>query len=248
LKVLHIGDKDTYALVSDVGGTVLEWVCEGEKLIFPEHKVGEKSRGGSPICFPFFGPSPFEGIPQHGWLRHQTLTVFGETENSVVLIGKNDRLPSFKWLLDYRIIIGIGPTGRLIMRLKAERLEDGEYLDLPVNPGFHPYFISDPAKFAIAQCLARVGENVVSNFPKKSVRINVADPLLVKSGKRTVLIKLGGDYTVESCLTLWSDDPEKYFCLEPVLKYPATLMDPDRGRFLKPGEKLEMICSFEVVG
>lgn len=245
--MLHIGNRYTYAVISDVGGTVVEWVCEGEKLIFPERKVGEKSRGGIPICFPFFGPSPFEGIPQHGWLRHQTLTVIEEDGNSIALVGKNDRLPSFNWLLDYKISISIGPMGRLTIKLEAERLDDGEFYALPINPGFHPYFISDPAKFAIAKCLARVGESVISDFPKQSMRIDFADPLLVKSGRKTVLIELGGDYTAESCLTLWSDDPAQYFCLEPVLKYPATLQDPDRGKFLKPGGKLEMACYFSVV-
>lgn len=246
MKIIHIGNRHTYAKVSGVGGTVLEWVCDGENLIFPERKVGEKSRGGIPICFPFFGSSPFEGIPKHGWLRRQTLTVLEEAGNSVILAGKNDRLPSFNWLLAYKVSVSIGPKGRLTMKLEAERLEDGEYYALPINPGFHPYFLSDPA-FPIANCLARVGKSVISDFPKQSVRIDFAEPILVKSGKRTVLIGTGG-YTVGSCLTLWSDDPNQYFCLEPVLRYPATLQDPDRGIFLQPGDKLKMICSLEVVG
>lgn len=92
-----IGNNDVYAVVSSVGGTVKEFVYHGENLIFQDRMVGDKSRGGIPICFPFFGKpiERFSGISQHGWLRHQELELHEGTQNCVVFGGENEITEEF---------------------------------------------------------------------------------------------------------------------------------------------------------
>jgi galactose mutarotase-like enzyme len=245
-KILGIGDTRAEVAL-DKGGMVTQFVYHGNKIIFPERSAGEKSRGGIPICFPFFGASPFEGIPKHGFLRRQTLAVIKEAENVIRLEGQNERLPSFPWIVRYEIDVIVLSDGQLIIQLRAERLNDGEKSDMPINPGFHPYFVSDSRVNYVAKCLARVGETVITEFPKASVKIPLARPLLARSAGRTVEMEIGGGFNADSCVTLWSDNPDQYFCVEPVLRYPDLLRDEERGRFLKQGDKLEMGFRLEVV-
>lgn len=226
----------------------MRWVHNGKDLIFPEQKMGDKSRGGIPITFPFFGSSPFETIPKHGWLRHQTLEVAKQEEDHVVLVGQNEKTTSFEWLLKYRVSILMRSEDALTINLEVERIDDGEHYDTPVNPGFHPYFISDPRAYAVAHSLARVGEKVISEFPLKSARIPAADPILIRSGEKTVRMELLGSFDTDSILTLWSDEPTKYFCVEPVLQSPDRYQDADKGKFLKPGNKLEISLQLSFVG
>ncbi|MFA5961285.1 MAG: hypothetical protein WC848_01210 [Parcubacteria group bacterium] len=248
-----IGDKSTYAVISSTGATVKEFVYHGKNLIYPERMVGEKSRGGIPICFPFFG-KPIEALssfPRHGWLRHQVLQLYWDVPNQVVFVGKNEVTKEFPWKLKYLVTISINPlAGSLTLKLAIERLRDGEYFRAPINPGFHPYFCSDfskPPRHSIAKCLARVGSHVLTDFKKESEIIVVDSPILVKSGERTLSMELSGDFNSASQLTLWSDNADEYFCVEPILTHPNAFADPENGKFLSEGEKSEMVMRLTVV-
>lgn len=248
-----IGDKSTYAVISSIGATVKEFVYHGKNLIYPEMMVGEKSRGGIPICFPFFG-KPIEALssfPRHGWLRHQELELCQDTPNQIIFVGKNDLTEEFPWKLKYAVTISINPlTGLLELKLVTERLLDGQYFSAPINPGFHPYFCSDfskPPRHTIARCLARVGSNVLTNFEKESRIIIVDNPILIKSGGQTLSMELRGDFNPASQLTLWSDNADEYFCVEPLLTHPNIFAEPEGGKFINMGEKLEMVMRLAVV-
>lgn len=248
-----IGSKDTYAIISSIGAAVKEFVYRGKNFIYPERMIGEKSRGGIPICFPFFG-KPIEALssfPRHGWLRHQELRLHQDTPNQIVLTGRNRITKEFPWKLRYVVTISIDPrVGYLALKLVTERLRDGEYFRAPINPGFHPYFCSDlsrPPRHSIARCLARVGPCVLADFKKESEIIVVDNPILIKSGEGTLKMELNGDFNSTSQLTLWSDNADKYFCVEPILTHPNVFAKPEGGKFLREGEKLEMVMSLAVV-
>lgn len=244
-----IGNKKTFAVVSSLGGIVTKFVWNGSPIIYPERAVGEKSRGGIPVCFPFFGKSEeFYEIPKHGWLRNEELTLVHEAEMCVVFYGRRKADRWYPWSLEYEISVSIDPALGLTIRLFSKRLHDGNHLTAPINPGFHPYFLSDSSENHFVKCMARVGSKVVTDFCKESNKIIVADPILVKSGEKTVKIILGEAFSSDSCLTLWSDDPDKYFCVEPVLTHPSKFFGhSDKGKFLRPNEIIEMACALRVV-
>ena len=250
-----IGNNNVFAVVSSVGATVKRFVRDGKELIFPERMVGDKFRGGIPICFPFFGKpiEAFSSFPRHGWLRHQELELYlyRDTSDQVVFVGENEVTEEFPWKLKYAVTISIDPmAGFLMLELVVERLLDGEYFRAPINPGFHPYFCSDfskPPKYSIAKCLARVGSRVLTDFKKESEIITVDNPILVKSGERTLNMELGGDFNSASQLTLWSDNADEYFCVEPILMHPNVFAELEGGKFLSEGEKSEMVMTLRLV-
>jgi galactose mutarotase-like enzyme len=250
----RIGNDETFATVSSVGATVQEFVCKGEQIVFPFRAVGEKMRGGIPICFPFFGlpPDSMKSFRRHGWLRHQELNLVDRSDvgmtslgkNEVVFEGENEPTKEYPWRLKYKITAKIFET-RLVLKLVTTRLKDGEYFQAPINPGFHPYFLSDQ-KNLVAPCLARIGQDVIANFPKESQRILVDEEILIRSGDQNVKMGLGGDFNHLSCLTLWSDNDWNYFCVEPVLTDPNQFAQ-EGGRFLKEGETSKLIFSLGVI-
>lgn len=244
-----IGSRESHAVISSVGATINTFVYRGENLIYPEGKIGEKSRGGIPICFPFFGKPPknFSDIPQHGWLRKQELNLIEESEAYVVFSGVNERTSEFPWSLEYQIRVGILPTGCLMLNLITKRIKDGESRKAPINPGFHPYFCSNRSDDLVTKCTARIGSDVVTKFHKESVKTSVAEPILVRSGSRTLKMVLCGDFSYDSSLTLWSDNAEEYFCVEPVLTHPDLFNKPRGGKFLGEMEQSEMTMYLVVV-
>lgn len=248
--IITIGNENVYAVVSLIGATVKEFVCHGENLIYPARLFNEKSRGGIPICFPFFGKSTdeFSGIPQHGWLRNQELELVEQSDIHVQLTGENEPTKEFPWKLKYFITITVdSEENSLLMELVVTRLADGEYFSAPINPGFHPYFCSDQLN-AIAYGMANVGNgNIITDFPEQSVKIPVGNPILIKSGTRIIEMVLEGDFSASSCLTLWSDNIEEYFCVEPVLTHPRVFSKLEGGEFLDEGERLEMVCFLKVI-
>lgn len=247
-----IGDDKFYAVVSSIGATVKRLVYNGENLIFPDKVISDKSRGGIPICFPFFGKpiKALSSFPRHGWLRHQKLKLNGYAPNQVMFIGENEVTENFPWKLKYAVTVSIDPANSsLTLGLVTERLNDDEYFNAPINPGFHPYFCSDsskPSQHSIAKCMARVGSCVLTDFKKESEKVAVDSPILIKSGKRTVNMQLRGDFNSDSQLTLWSDNADEYFCVEPILTHPDVFAEPG-GKFLREGEKSEMTMRLTVV-
>lgn len=242
--IKRIGNEAVYAVVSPVGATVHEFVVNGNNIIFQPRPVGDKSRGGIPICFPFFSspPESMSDIPKHGWLRHEELRLVEESDIHVVFEGENEKRESYPWKLKYRITISISSLMKqLRLRLVTTRLDDGCDLRAPINPGFHPYFcskIDDP----IVKCIAKVGSQAVTDFRKESRLVFAEYPILIRSGDQTVQMALDGDFDAYSMLTLWSDDPERYFCVEPIPGHPGNFNVPSTGRFLREGEEFELIC------
>lgn len=243
------GDK-SYAIISSVGGTVQRFAHDGKEIIFPFITVGDKSRGGIPICFPFFGPPAerFSTIPQHGWLKNEKLDLIGQSRTGVVFFGANEKTAAFPWLLEYQVAINIRSDG-LNINLVARRLEDGHHLRLPVNPAFHPYFWSNPPTetCCIAKCRAKVGADIITAYSKKSWRSKVGSPIFINSGVQTVEMILGGSFNENSSLTHWSDNPDAYFCTEPKLTDEIVFDDPDAGSFLGKNETIEISMRLAVV-
>jgi galactose mutarotase-like enzyme len=255
LKQIEIKKKNSRAIVSSVGGTVVEFVHQDTDIVYPQtivKKRGEmKNRGGIPICFPFFGPPKpgFRRLGQHGWLRNEELAVVSTSRNSVVFEGENRYRKTYPWRVRYRVTVSMIEDGLLETKLRVTRKKDGVVSKAPINPAFHPYFASsfeDRARIVDIDTSNHLFSAGIEVHPNGRARILPApDGILINLGLKTVRMSLGGDFSRGSCLVLWSDSG-KYFCVEPVLGDPDSFNTPN-GIYLKEKEWLTIVCLLRVV-
>lgn len=236
---LEMGE-DRFAEISPIGGTTLRFVWDGLDIIYPFFITKEgKQRGGIPICFPFFGPAPaeFSEIFQHGWLRHEELTLEGNGAKTFLSLvgagGKKSRI-CYPWLLDYRVNFILDHWGLKII-LKVRRLNDGIVRRSPVNPAFHPYISN------LGNAVAKANGVSISSFEKKSQRFPFSREAIADLGKIRVKIISDG-FRRGSFFNSWSDLSEKYFCLESVFS-PPEYFNTRNGEFLQIDEIMEVSLS-----
>lgn len=241
----RIGSDEVYAVVSSKGGTVKEFVWFGKNIIYPEFQDGDKSRGGIPICFPFFSKMPgrFDALQRHGWLRHQELELMADSNTYVIFHGRNEATEIYPWELMYDVKVFFNEFG-LNLNLVVQRLRDRQAPLAPINPGFHPYFSSHGSNRTGHS--AFVGSKEISDFRKESARVDAADMVFIDSGEWRSCMRLNDGFGPQSILTLWSDRPEEYFCVEPVLTDPAVAATAN-GTFLREEEVLEISCCINYV-
>lgn len=118
---------------------------EAEDLLFvSEHAFyapGKATKGGIPVCWPWFGPSPTEGGPGHGFVRASQWDVLHSEQNddgsTMVILGiKTDSNTEF-WphACDVKLEITVGTS--LNIALITENQTDH---DITINQAFHTYF------------------------------------------------------------------------------------------------------------
>lgn len=229
-----VKDEKNYIFVSETGGTVTNLVLNGFPIIYPQKIIGEKLRGGIPICFPFFGPpkSRYSSIRQHGWLRDEILNCI-KSNSTLSFEGKSLGREDYPWHMHYRIDFTLTKEGVFRAILFMERLKDGVFGRAPVNPGFHPYF-SNLGKRSVF-----LNGKEKTSFSQSSEIINIRENLIIDLGKTKVELSLEGDFGEQSCFVLWSDS-EDYFCVEPVMQYPSYFATK-KGKFLDEEESLTLI-------
>lgn len=229
--------------ISSRGGMVTGWKYKGADII-PELHQKENStslRGGVPICFPFFGPSPegMKNIPQHGWLRNEELSgkIVEEAENKTVVQFSKESAPTeeYPWKLRYTIIHTLAENGVETI-LEVERLEDRQKEDAPINPAFHPYF-------AIEQDGQTKIDGVEPNFSPKDYGIDITDNTDITISTQGGLVKMQTKGFGK--VWIWSDDAENYACIEPVIQEPTKFNTPE-GKFLTPREKNQIMMRLTI--
>ena len=230
------------------GAHVWSWrqpKANGEVLFMQEHPPwGKEVHGGIPICWPWFGAPPKEGLPKHGLVRYATWKCTKrDGESGVVFeLDSNDATRAL-WPHDFHLEVEVRTDGdgRLIVRL-TETNTGKEAFESAW--GFHPYF-----RVADAERVAVDGERQ----PRPSVLVHTT---AAEKGRRRTLTDLvsGRVITVESsdnedwmvwnpgvdrtplCKTLGPDEWKRFYCIEPCTLAP---------RPLAPGQSRthEMICT-----
>ena len=221
--------------ISKTGGTILSWTVDGQEIIpklFKKinQKTGKTSyRGGMPICFPFFGPSPegMENIPQHGWLRNSKGSILKINDNQVSVAHENDPTEEYPWKLEVGFNCQITDNS-LEITLAITRLSDGQQSPAPINPAFHPYFTINK------NSQSKVDHQEI-NFSSKDYGLDITDDsnIIIDTKAGPVKMTTKGF----SKLWVWSDNPEKYGCLEPVLDDPKKF-NTEAGTFLDENNTL----------
>lgn len=206
--------RSTEAVISSLGGTVLSFKVGGKDILYP-YAMNEdgKARGGCPICAPWFGKTEF-GEKKHGFLRNlEANEVRREGEDSIVFSFSHEGISEYPWGIEYHLIVSV-VSGMLKMFLTTKRIDDGLFNSAPVNLAFHPYFALNGGRISVTEGRT----TYVDCFSEQSTSIETGNPsVLIENGKSQIVMSFGGSTDERSRLVFWSDNKEKYACIEPVL-------------------------------
>jgi len=230
------------AIISDEFPTPISWNVDGREIILPEQLLlinnEEMKRGGIPICFPNFGPATYNGteIRRHGFLRDTKALLRSQTGSKLMLHGKvADYGLSYDIIASFQVNNLGAPT---LIQTLATRSTSGK--DMPICLAFHPYF--------------KINRKYL-NFIKDGVGMDMNlfnDSSLLQAKKfgfhNTFEIRLDEDLSVEmTCLgdfetgqqqvCIWSDSPNQYICIEPIM-HDHKLFGTPQGCFVGGKEKI----------
>ncbi len=239
---LHtIENGKTQAIVSSLGGTVTSFKVAGKDIFYPWREIGARARGGCPICAPWFSKSA-RG-PQHGHLRDMEAVRYESIGHSAIsLFFRRRGDAGYPWQIDYVTTVSIGYNGVMSLKLRIERGKDGISDPAPILPGFHPYFAcADASKVTI-----EIAGETYSGFSPdarmilaKDTKVNILIP------ERKIEMLLLDNFEESSHVVFWTDAPEKYFCVEPILE-DKRMFDTPAGQHLEQGQSLELVVAFRV--
>jgi D-hexose-6-phosphate mutarotase len=241
------------ALVASINpkGAYLESLTapDGHDLLMPRQEIGEKVRGGIPVCAPIFGPGEKVGLNQHGFARDLAWTEDKDARqgNSVRfrLNNPTQQEDGKIWWSEYAgcaMSLGIelssyDDVSQLIMSLQIDN--EGE-VPFVVSPGFHPYFPMDSYDRDLVEV---TNDDQTNNFDLRDLKEadqlpkNQYGYLEFFNGRDVVCIITNG----LPVPVLWTDNPKKYLCVEPTSAGAVTgdgsknipsscIMDPGESR------------------
>jgi galactose mutarotase-like enzyme len=238
-----IKNGNAEAAMAALGGIVATFSENGNEIFYPWWATEKKSRGGCPLCAPWFGKSP-RGEKNHGYLRDLTSSGIIADENKVESKFDGPQNDLYPWKLQYTTTAILDSNGTLRIGLEIERMNDGVPGAAPVLPGFHPYFTcknADKVNVIIA------GKNY-SGFHVDSKMFTVEEPvILIEMPDKKIKMMLEGAFLKsKSCVVLWTDLPQEYVCVEPILE-DEKLFDTPAGHYLNENEKISLAVSFKVL-
>ncbi|MFZ1248955.1 MAG: hypothetical protein WAQ24_01395 [Candidatus Saccharimonadales bacterium] len=187
--------------------------ASGNDILFPRQVVGEKLRGGIPVCAPIFGPGDVVGLKQHGFARNLRWNVTAQSENSLELSLQNPAEQDENISVEYT---GCAMTLQIELETSSLRLglavKNNGAQPFVCTPGFHPYFAASDATKA-------------SILNETEHSFNTDDLLATQflDAKDSKLeLQIGGrNITLESeackAYAVWSESPNQYICVEPTV-------------------------------
>ena len=147
--LIEVSNEYAQAKISVYAGHILSFkpVEQAEDVIFLSSKVnyqlGKAIRGGTPICWPWFGPDPeVKGRPNHGFVRNrmwQMRDVFstpdGETKITMGLVDT----PETREIWDYSFDLAIAITVGRVLTVELITRNTGEQA-FKITQALHTYF------------------------------------------------------------------------------------------------------------
>ena len=210
-----------------------------EKLTLDNKKVLEdrqeirmdgltKQRGGCHICCPNFGPDEKTFMQQHGFAREISWDVLTSDEDMVIL--KAYGLQEYRDLEMFLLY----QTGKNSFRMSLT-LDNKSEKELPVAPGFHPYFYTKDKVFE------SFGEEYSEEQLKKTVFIPSSN-FSFSTSEFQICVKS----TSMEQIALWSDFNGNYICVEPTYNGTCFTRKGNEAKILAPGEKLKLEAEFTI--
>ncbi|PCI07933.1 MAG: D-hexose-6-phosphate mutarotase [Gammaproteobacteria bacterium] len=118
---------------------------EAQDLLFVSknayYQQGKATKGGIPVCWPWFGPSLVEGGPGHGFVRACQWDVLTTNQNqngtTVVVLGIKTNIDTQYWphSCELRLEVTVGESLNI-----ALITENNSSVSLTISQAFHTYF------------------------------------------------------------------------------------------------------------
>lgn len=238
MKITH---KKNIATISDEFPTVTSWNVEGVDILFPEQNLlidgKQKQRGGIPICFPNFGkPVNYKGIeiPQHGFLRDTKNTLYptqSRDNNFVTMIGE---VGAYGVHYAMNIKMQVHNHFNIPTLTQTIYVASGDSLEkMPLCLGFHPYFKVNRKYLNFVRDGKAMNMDLFAGQVVSAQKFDFKNVFVVQlDEKLSVGITCLGDFvTGQQQICIWSDRPDEYICIEPIM-YDNTLFGTDQGYFV----------------
>lgn len=136
MKIDLINKKTKLSLNSD-GAYIEKFSYDKKDIFFPKFETEitgkKKTRGGSHPCLPSFGPSEINDLKDHGYARNRDWDLVEKSDKKVLLsLAGECGYEGMDSFISYEVLDD-GLAAEIKMVNKSLK-------DLPVAPGFHPYF------------------------------------------------------------------------------------------------------------
>ena len=221
---IKLKEKNLEMTVNSYGAYIEKFTKDKKPIFFPKLliKIKDelKTRGGMHPCLPNFGKSEIKDLAQHGFGRISFWEIEENNENSIKLKleGKGE-YENTLYYIKYKI-----EDSTLKIDFKIENKSDK---DLPIAPGFHPYFY------------------VNKDFRIKDVnleKINLEDTYFLKE-KKAYLESKYFNIIIENEnfkeFAIWTDYKGEYLCLEPCLNGPSFTKKINNPYILEKGKNFK---------
>lgn len=214
--------------IVDLQGAYIESLADNKgDIFFPKMNLKTadgaiKQRGGCHICLPNFGPGGMSGLKQHGFGREVEWEVADRTDSSVLLILREGigEYHDMESVLTYQL----APN---MLMITLELVNHGKSA-LRAAPAFHPYFaVTNTESVYLDDELQKLDTLAEAKF-------FTGDEHTLSLSNRVFTFRTNS----LSMWAKWSDQPERYICVEPSLDGFSFLKDnPSEDELLKPNEQ-----------
>ena len=208
----------------------------GGEVFFMQKRppVGGEVHGGVPICWPWFGAPPKEGLPKHGLARYGRWRVVrhvGETGVVMEMVSTPETMRL--WPHSFRLEATTELVSEDIMRITFTEENTGRE---PFSSawGFHPYFAVSSAP-DVALDGRRLPRPLVKEAFPSDGKAHVLKDLVTGraftlscSDNREWLVWNPGVENTPLCETLDADEWKGFYCLEPCTRTPQPLGPGER--------------------
>lgn len=209
MDVIELWSSDTKALVSPEGAWLTNLSDENGDILFPKRQLkaadgSTKTRGGSHVCLPNFGPAGDYDLPQHGFGRTETWEVLDQSQDSVQLRLSGAHAENYEGLVSTLTYTVRGHS----LEMTLELYNDSDQV-LRIAPAFHPYFAlaADEEKIKIDDEPVHLDDllemQLAANYTRK--KLTTARRVLHLESHQL------------NAWAQWTDRLGNYVCVEPTL-------------------------------
>lgn len=210
--MIELQNERFSASIDPEGGWLVSFSDNEGDILFPRSQITYpdgtvKTRGGSHVCLPNFGPDAEFGMDQHGFGRISEWKIESQSESSVTLLlqGGTEQYKDLSSRLTYEL----KSTG---LQMNLDLYNNGSQ-SLPVAPGFHPYFQT------------RAEDTFIVVDGSELAFSDLSEMKLVESEGRELWLA-GRRLKLTSSMkhwAHWTDRVDEYICVEPTVRGNAFL-------------------------
>ena len=210
-----IKHNDLEVKIDTLGAYIIEFNKDGEQIFYPKKEIKvtntSKIRGGNHVCLPHFGVSEKINQSNHGFARSLEWEILEENEDKLILTlqAAVKGYEQMKVTLEYSLEDNI-----FISKLTVENLGEKSF---SISPAFHPYFsYKDVNSLKVNGEMLEITDQVRESLFQGQVEEIELD------GKKISLENKNLNKFV-----IWTDELDKYICIEPTYNYDALNRDRD---------------------